>query len=194
MVFTNPWDESDPPGGQDANTADTEIQQVKVDVRERIETILPGWTDDLEDPKLFPGWLLQKANTFSLASSTLDIVDWTVEIRDTDAFIAVTAQNVVIPAGLGGLYIVGATMGWAIGAVGRREFELEVNAAVVDTDRRNPITGITTYQELSQLLDLSDADSVRLTVFHTQGAALLYGNVDATPELVTFWGIRLGGF
>ena len=194
MAFTNPWDESDPPGGQDANTADTEIQQVKVDVRERIETVLPGWADDLEDPKIFPGWRLTKSDTVALADSTVDGVVWTTEDRDTDGFIVVPSRPVVIPVGLGGLYIIGGAMGWDINTIGIRRFDFFIGGVRFDVDRREGVVGASTFNRLSVLADLSDGDLVQFEVFQTSGGILDYGNVDANESLVNFWGIRLGGF
>jgi len=194
MAFTNAWDESDPPGGQDANTADTEIQQVKVDVRERIATVLPGWADDLEDPKIFPGWLLEKSNSIALADLTADDVEWTTELRDTAAFITVPSTTVTIPAGLDGLYIVGATMGWQIGGSGRRDFILRVNGVAFDIDRRNAITSVTLYNRTSRLLSLVATDALKFEVIQNSGGPQTYGNVDLNPKFVTFWGIRLAGF
>ncbi len=194
MAFTNPWDESDPPGGQDANTADTEIQQVKVDVRERIETVLPGWSDDLEDPKIFPGWLLEKSNSISLATATAEDVEWTTELRDTDAFIAVPATTVTIPVGLDGLYIVGATMGWSLNAAGRRDLVMRLNGVAVDIDRRDGISSVNMYIRVNRLISLVATDALKLEVIHTAGVNVTYGNVDLNPKFVTFWGIRLAGF
>src|SRR5882672_11871990 len=47
MPYTNPWDTSLPPGSQAANTADDEFRKLKVDVGERLTSVLVGpITDD----------------------------------------------------------------------------------------------------------------------------------------------------
>jgi hypothetical protein len=51
MSYSRDWSESTPPGTAPANTLDTIIQHVKTDVRERIASVIPGWTDDAESPK-----------------------------------------------------------------------------------------------------------------------------------------------
>lgn len=57
MAYTNNWDETDPDGSiVAASDIDAEIQQVKTDVRERIEEVIPGWPDDSVEPKIMgPG-------------------------------------------------------------------------------------------------------------------------------------------
>lgn len=51
MVYSRAWDEAAPAGSVDANTIDTEIQNVKEDVRERMNNIVRDWDDDSVDPK-----------------------------------------------------------------------------------------------------------------------------------------------
>ncbi len=49
MAYSNAWDESAPLGTAAANTLDTIIQQLKLDIRERMNTILDStgqWADD----------------------------------------------------------------------------------------------------------------------------------------------------
>lgn len=53
MAYTNNWDETDPDGAVvAASDIDREIRQVKVDVRERLEQVIPGFGDDSVDPKV----------------------------------------------------------------------------------------------------------------------------------------------
>lgn len=46
MAFTNPWSNIIPAGSDPANTADDEIRQVRLDVFERMNQIVPDWTAD----------------------------------------------------------------------------------------------------------------------------------------------------
>lgn len=46
MPFSVPWDETQPPGTAPANTLDTIIQQLKRDIRERMNTLISDWTTD----------------------------------------------------------------------------------------------------------------------------------------------------
>lgn len=56
MVYNIAWDEASPPGAStNADTIDTEFQDLKESVRERMNDILDPltpWEDDLADPKL----------------------------------------------------------------------------------------------------------------------------------------------
>lgn len=53
MAYSNSWDETDPDGAVvSSSQIDEEINQVKTDVRERIEQVIPGWADDTVDPKV----------------------------------------------------------------------------------------------------------------------------------------------
>jgi hypothetical protein len=52
MPYSRVWDESTPDGSTfPADDIDTAIQDTKEDVRERIAQVIPGWTDEDEDPK-----------------------------------------------------------------------------------------------------------------------------------------------
>lgn len=46
MAFTNPWSDIIPAGSDPANTADDELRQLRVDVHERMDTIVGDWTAD----------------------------------------------------------------------------------------------------------------------------------------------------
>lgn len=44
MAYTRVWVNNTPPGAQAANTADDEIRNLRVDVEERMSTIVTGWS------------------------------------------------------------------------------------------------------------------------------------------------------
>lgn len=46
MAFTNPWSNIIPAGSDPANTADDEIRQLRFDIDERMDTIVPDWSAD----------------------------------------------------------------------------------------------------------------------------------------------------
>ena len=51
-----PWDEASPSGATTpADTIDTELQNLKISIRERLEDIIPGWSDDTICPKVLGG-------------------------------------------------------------------------------------------------------------------------------------------
>jgi len=48
-----PWDEASPSGATTpADTLDTELQNLKISIRERLEDLIPGWSDDAICPKV----------------------------------------------------------------------------------------------------------------------------------------------
>jgi hypothetical protein len=69
MVYSVAWDEASPPGAStNANTIDTEFQELKESIRERMNDILDPttpWEDDLADPKL-----IDQSSTVDIASLT----------------------------------------------------------------------------------------------------------------------------
>lgn len=46
MPFTNPWSNIIPAGSDPANTADDELRQLRLDIDERMDTIVPDWSAD----------------------------------------------------------------------------------------------------------------------------------------------------
>jgi hypothetical protein len=46
MAFTNPWSNIIPAGSDPANTADDEIRQLRLDIDERMDTIVGDWSAD----------------------------------------------------------------------------------------------------------------------------------------------------
>lgn len=46
MAFTNPWSNIIPAGSDPANTADDEIRQLRLDIDERMDTIVADWSAD----------------------------------------------------------------------------------------------------------------------------------------------------
>ncbi len=193
MAFSVAWDESSPPGSTPADTIDTEIQDDKTAVRERIETLFPGWTDDGEDPKIIPAWLLRKTDTESLIDVALLPVDWNVEDRDTDSFITVTSDTVIIPAGQNGLYLLDIAIAWTPSAVGVRILSLEVNGVLQATNIQTGFTGFVNYTHLSKTLLLAATDAIIVKVQQNSGAPLIYGNVGVNTFENYFSGIRIGG-
>lgn len=51
-----PWDEASPSGATTpADTIDTELQNLKISIRERLEDLIPDWSDDTVCPKVLAG-------------------------------------------------------------------------------------------------------------------------------------------
>jgi hypothetical protein len=66
MAYTVPWDESSPDGAiTPAADIDVELQDLKTSVAERLEQVIPGWRDDLVDPKVIPSTVIDASTAFS---------------------------------------------------------------------------------------------------------------------------------
>ncbi len=53
MAYGIPWDEAGPSGATTpADTIDTELQNLKISIRERIEDVICDWADDSVNPKV----------------------------------------------------------------------------------------------------------------------------------------------
>lgn len=77
MAYSIPWDEADPPGATTpADTIDTELQELKVSIRERIEDVIPDWSNDAVDPKTIStttsSYSVYNADTGVEASNSVD--------------------------------------------------------------------------------------------------------------------------
>lgn len=76
MAYNISWDESQPDGSENANTIDTEIQELKESIRERMEDLFPDWSDDGVDPKVFARVRVSLTSTESISDSTITPVPW----------------------------------------------------------------------------------------------------------------------
>lgn len=73
MPYQRIWHEGVPAGTLPANQIDTEFQNLKADLRERLEQAIPGFADDLTDPKrvraVYAGTLAVRPDPASLGQS-----------------------------------------------------------------------------------------------------------------------------
>lgn len=137
MAYTNPWDESAPPGSVNANTIDTIIQALKIDIRERLEDFFPDWANDGVDPKLpifgYPRGVVTRAGAQTLTSATsLTVVTWTAEVIDEGGMIDLgsSATEITIPTGLGGIYRLNASLRIEANALGYRSGAFYINNSI----------------------------------------------------------------
>jgi hypothetical protein len=104
MAFTNPWSNIIPAGSDPANTADDEIRQLRLDIDERMDQIVPDWsadplfvltgirktifwTDGIQDPGASDSSLTEGYGGLSLAvpgaltpAALLDSMIWRIRI------------------------------------------------------------------------------------------------------------------
>jgi len=66
MAYVIPWDEASPDGAiTPAADIDVELQDLKTSVAERLEQVIPGWRDDLVDPKVIPSAAIDNSSAFA---------------------------------------------------------------------------------------------------------------------------------
>jgi hypothetical protein len=185
MAYTVPWNEATPDGSEDADTLDTEIQNLKRSLRERLEDFFPDWSDDGVDPKIpvtgYPrcSLILQSQQTGIITATYTPIAFGAgSEEFDDGAMHDVSTNNsrITIPAGLGGDYMFSANVIWAVVGTGTyREISFYKNGVIIDEARVR--VGATsgdlaapTCQNLTWLATLVPTDFIELRVVHDVGS------------------------
>jgi len=191
MAFRIPWDETTPLGSYPADVIDDEIRSVKSAISERISQILPGWDNDAEDPKEFPGWFVTLETFTTILDQVLTPVQWDTERRDSGDYISLPNDDVVIIAQRAGLHLIGVEIGWGAVTTAGVEVFLRKNAVKLEIDRRaDPTVLLTVVTRILTLLFLEEADVLDVAVFARPGISTSIG----TETLKTkFWGLRLHG-
>jgi len=100
MAYSIAWDETSPDGSTTpANQIDTELQNIKVSVRERLEDVFPDWDNDAVDPKQPTGLLASGATGEKPAAPTFDgqrFYDETLEIEYVGTDVGGTPTWVIV--------------------------------------------------------------------------------------------------
>lgn len=127
------------------------------------------------------GFSLARAASQSIpgGATTFTAISWDTEFTDTDAFIAVTADTIQIPTGLGGVYAITGTIGWA-SAPGTNS-SVEVYNVTTAGIWRQAIGGASqmTSCAFSVVIAVAAADQLQVRVSHGGGSAV---NVTATIQ------------
>lgn len=63
-------------------------------------------------------WSIASGAQQSIANSTTTSLSWTVEAADSDSFLTIPGTTLTVPAGLGGMYMVSASVRWATDPTG----------------------------------------------------------------------------
>lgn len=129
-------------------------------------------------------------NTTQTITTALDTeLSWNTETLDPLGFHSGTGADIVIPTGLGGLYVVTAWCGWATSSTGYRMIYLfhEGENSSFGADRVT--AGATSFNVencVSAVYWLADGDTISVRVRHTQGSNT---TVNAEPQ---FGMVRIG--
>jgi hypothetical protein len=127
----------------------------------------------------------------AIANTTIAALAFNAERFDTHAFHDPATNNsrLTVPAGLGGLYLLGGHVTWAAGAGNRRQVAIRLNGATTIEVADQAGAG-SPSQSATTTYRLAAGDYAELTVYQDSGGAL---NVSAfsnfSPE---FWLIRMG--
>jgi hypothetical protein len=193
MVYSIAWDETQPDGSENANTIDTELQELKESIRERMNNILDSttaWETDGDDPKLLDGaafpagdityaaraseraYVSLNANEV-ITTSTDTPIPWDVEDVDVGDLVNLDgpgAQPTRITIVNTGFYLVIGNIGWDAQVTGYRNASIYINGgASVPSTSIVPTIPTSVDQGVFWMGVLTAADYLTLQVFHTQG-------------------------
>lgn len=148
-----------------------------------------SWFNTVADNSEFfarpPGCVVVRSATQSIANDTgTNILFTGSDLRDTAAYhdTVTNSDQVVIPVGYGGWYVVTAGVDWAASSVGRRQLLVTVNGTGVIAGRYPPVNAGVSNQTVTGELLLAAGNVVRLNVAQTSGGAL-----NATARMSVRW-------
>jgi hypothetical protein len=197
MVYNIAWDETQPDGSEAANTLDTEIQELKESIRERLEDVIDDWTVDGTDPKTLNGAAFSagdityaaRANeravvrlnsSEEIADDTTTAIPWDTELLDVGGLVDLGAQPTRITIVNTGFYMITGGVLWFANPTGQREILIRLDGAgdVLAGATTTPANTVTFRQSISVLATLTAGTYVELTARQTSTAPL---NITATP-------------
>lgn len=152
MAYSIAWAEGSPPGGSTpADTIDTELQNLKISIRERLEQIIPDWADDDVDPKTLGNarGKVSLAVSLEIPDNTLTDIDWDADelsgVNDEDDMVDLVgdASKLTVPADRDGLYVISFATIFKPDATGKRIVQLRKNATsiLIQFTDNNPVAG-----------------------------------------------------
>ncbi len=124
-----------------------------------------------------PGCVVQRTAAQSIPNSALTAIQFTAtDVRDTDGYhsTATNPERITVPAGLGGLYSIGAVVPYVGNATGARVVRLRINGAttVASVDVPTNAGTTSTSVHVSVLWPLAVGDYVEVLAFQSSGGAL----------------------
>lgn len=112
------------------------------------------------------------SQSISGGATTFTAISFDTELTDTDGFIAVTADTITVPAGLGGIYAMTGTVSWAT-APGTNS-SIEIYNVTTGNIYRQAVGAASqmTSCAVSVIITLSASDQIQLRVSHGGGSAV----------------------
>lgn len=137
------------------------------------------------------GVIVQRTTALSIPQDTTVAIPWPTELRDTDGYhsTVTNTERLTIPAGLGGLYEVGANVGWSAPGLAGDTLGIKVcrfyKNGVSFATHEIPNTRWATFHSLSLPIQLVPGDYIEITLLQnflpSQGS--LYENSGGGPPL-----------
>ena len=193
MAYSISWDESSPAGAStQAATIDTEIQQLKQSVRERMNDILDSstaWETDADNPKLLDGAAIVKevpscarvypSGSTSLTNGVTILIPWDTENFDTDSYHDNSTNNSRLTIPSDGYYRLGASFRINSGGTAGITFVIRLlknNAQLFLSERRIDSAGFDQSFSIDMLDLASTNDYYEIDIRQASGGNwTLYG-------------------
>ena len=202
MAYAIAWNEATPVGASvNASTIDTELQNLKKSIRERMNDVLAGgsggtdWETDATNPKRLllgqPRVRVGKSADQAIANSTSTVVSWNQESFDVGGLHDNSTNNsrLTIPADEAGVYMVGVSIPWDASTTGYRQADLKKNGTTAELSivATNTTGAVFTVQSIVYPLQtLVATDYLEIEVVQNSS-----GSLDIKATRAAFWLLRI---
>jgi len=183
MAYTRAWSDVTPPGSQAANTIDDEIRNLRVDVHERLNDMVPDFTASAIARMGCRAW---RSTNLAVVTSTDTAVGLDSESHDTAGLHdnSTNPSRITIPTnGNKGIWIFSANCFWAANATGTRVLKIRKNGTTLIAYTQvavNSGTYGTSQHLVTQVLAPAVADYFEMVVFQDSG-----GNLNIDKSILT---------
>lgn len=184
MAYTVAWNEATPVGASTAaDTIDTELQNLKKSVRERMNDILSNaWETDASDPKTIDPdaidsmdkVILARGSNLSISDDTTTSITWDSEVSNNDSMFA-SGSPTIVTIQTTGFYVLHLQLGWAVDSTGARSASMDIdNTSLVPLNIRDAVATASTgtYHGCTVLLSMTAADTIRFQCYQSSGGGL----------------------
>ena len=196
MAYAIAWNEAAPVGASvNASTIDTELQNLKKSVRERIEQVIPSWDTDGTDPKIIDHVKrchVYNSGGISVTAGNTVALTWDTEEFDQGTLHSTSSNTDRITIITDGTYLFIANIIVSKDATaGRLEIRMNKNGVVVGRAQHDGIgNDIMTLSIVRILTGLVATDYVALTLvaFGSEGGGNTITGVDGAYFACGFMG------
>lgn len=146
-----------------------------------------GWSPTITatGTTAFRGAKAYRNANLAIGNNAFTSITWDAQEYDTDNYFAPASTNIVIPAGLGGYYMIQASVEYAANGAGFRFLAIAVGAINVTYNFAQPAGAIfNQVVNLSAVLNLAAGAVVTATAYQNSGGAL---NVVGSAPITRSW-------